>query len=388
MKNKYNSMIDFEITEIEAVTRIAQLMNPRIDFDTPYIFYYDETNNIKTFYVRENDFNFTFTANFVLGGLVYQGDQPEVQPLIDSFRLQKTAKEVKFSHIAFGDFLDCLKSQKLKLYLQFLKDSNIYVHYSSLNILYWSIVDIVDSAILSSDSASELGLPFANHLKNDLYKLARLEIDAVIELFYKFAYPNIKAQDVTAFVEALTDLFEAYIDTDEFHFGLESLRQILKEVKKEDSLPFIMDEEDYVLLNDFSQFYLRPIYTFKGSTHVFDNEDSIRDTLKNYRILDKGSEFKNYSFVDSQDNKFTQLSDIFVGFMGKFTQYRNTHTIDEIKVDIESMTQLQLENLNLFIDVIKKSVQKNPAFHHDTDSYEELMKFGKICRLMEENGEH
>lgn len=375
-------LIDFEIAEIEQATRFAQLMNPRIDFDTPYNFYYDETNNIKTFYVRENDFNFTFTANFVLGGLVYQGDQPEVQPLIDSFKLQKTVKEVKFSHIAFGDFLDCLKSQKLKLYLQFIKDSTIYVHYSSLNILYWSIVDIVDSAIMSSDSARELGLPFANQLKNDLYKLARLEIDSVIELFYKFGYPNIKAQDVIEFVEALTNIFEPYLHTDEFHFGLESLRQILIETKKKGSLPFIMDEEDFVLLEDFSQFYLRPIYTFKVSTHVFDNEDSIRDILKDYRILDKGNEIKNYSFVDSQDNRLTQLSDIFVGFMGKFTQYRNTHTIEEIEADIQSMTQLQLDNLNLFIDVINKSDQKNPAFLHATDSYEEVKKFGEICRLI------
>lgn len=375
-------MINFEIAETVVATRIAQLMNPRIDFDTAYNFYYDETNNIKTFYVKENDFNFTFTANFVLGGIVYQGDQPEVQPLIDSFKLQKTAKEVKFSHIAFGNFLNCLKSHKLKLYLQFLKDSNIYVHYSSLNILYWSIVDIVDSAILSSDSAKELGLTFANQLKNDLYKLARLEIDAVIELFYKFAYPNIKEQDVINFVEELTNIFEPYLDTEEFHFGLESLRQILKEAKKKGSLPFIMDEEDYVLLEDFSQFYLRPIYTFKGSTHVFDNEDSIKDILKDYRILDNGNEIKNYSFVDSQDNSLTQLSDIFVGFMGKFTQYRNTHTIEEITADIQLMTQLQLDNLNLFIDVINKSDQKNPAFLHATDSYEEIMKFGEICRLM------
>ena len=108
-------MIDFEIAEIEAANQFAKLMNPRVDFQTPYTFYYDETNNIKTFYVRENDFNYTFTANFVLGGVLHQGAAPNIQPLIDSFRLQKTAKEVKFKHIAFGDFLDCLKSEKLKL---------------------------------------------------------------------------------------------------------------------------------------------------------------------------------------------------------------------------------------------------------------------------------
>ena len=58
-------MIDFEIAEIEAANQFARLLNPRVDFTTPYIFYYDETNNIKTFYVKENDFNYTFTANFV-----------------------------------------------------------------------------------------------------------------------------------------------------------------------------------------------------------------------------------------------------------------------------------------------------------------------------------
>lgn len=375
-------MIDYEIAEFQEGLRISKLLNPRLDFDTPYTFYYDETNNIKTFYVRENDFNYSFTANFVLGGLAHEGNAPDVQPLIDSFKLQKTATEVKFKHIAFGDFLDCLKSQKFKLYLQFVKDSEIYVHYSSLNILYWSIVDIVDSAIMHSESAMKLGLPFANRLKNDLYKLARLEIDAVIQLFYRFGYPNVKSWELIDFIEGLTALFEPYLTKTEFHFGLESLRQILKEAKKKGSLAFIMDETDHILLSDLSQFYLKPIYTFRTSAHIFDNEDAIRTIMSGYRILENGIETKNYSFVDSQDSQLTQLSDIFIGFMGKFTQYRNTHPIQEIEADIKSLTPLQSDNLHLFIDVIKKSAQKNPAFLHAMDSHEEVMKFGKICKLI------
>ncbi len=375
-------MINFEIAEIEVANQFAQMLNPRVDFATPYTFYYDETNNVKTFYVRENDFNYTFTANFVLGGLLHQGVVPDVQPLIDSFKLQKTAKEVKFKHIAFGDFLDCLKSQKLNLFFLFLKDSNLYVHYSSLNILYWSVVDIVDSAIMNSDAAMQLGPGFGNHLKNDLYKLCRLEIDAVIQLFYAFEYPNIKPEKIGHFIEELSNLFEAYLPLPEFHFGLESLRQILKESKKKGELAFVMDEDDHILLADLTQFYLRPIYTFKSSIHIFDNEDSIREGLNEYKILDKGVEFKNYSFVDSQDSQLTQLSDIFVGFMGKYTNYRNTHTTEEIKADIDSFSALQLENMKLFIDIINKSDQKNPAFLHATDSYEEVMKFGKLCEII------
>lgn len=375
-------MIDFEIAEIEAANELARLLNPRVDFTTPYTFYYDETNNIKTFYVRENDFNYTFTANFVLGGLLHQGAVPDVQPMIDSFKLQKTAKEVKFKHIAFGDFLDCLKSQKLNIFFRFLKDSDLYVHYSSLNILYWSIVDIVDSAIMNFNAAMQLGHGFGNRLKNDLYKLCRLEIDAVVQLFYAFEYPNVKPENISDFIEALSNLFEPYLPIPEFHFGLESLRQILKESKKKGELAFVMNEKDYVLLEDLTHFYLRPIYTFKKSTHIFDNEDSIREALNDYRTLDKGVEFKNYSFVDSQDSQLTQLSDIFVGFMGKYTNYRNTHTMEEIKADINSFSALQLENMKLFIDIINKSDQKNPAFLHATDSYEEVMKFGELCKII------
>lgn len=368
-------MIDIEIKEIRMFTKMVA---PTADFDGAFTFYYDETNNIKKFYVRENDFNYTFTANFVLGGLVHLEQAPNVQPLIDSFKLQKTAAEVKFKHISSGLFLDCLKSEKLKLFLQFLKDNDLYVHYSSLNILYWSLVDIVDSAIVSSEAAQQLGPKFSNQLKNDLYKLSRLEIDAVIDLFYKYKYPNIKNDSVLSFIEDLTSLFDGYIDTQEYRFGLESLRQILKKAKKKGSLPFIQDEDDYILLKDLSHFYLRPIYLFKNSTHIFDNEDSISETLKEYKILDGEDEIKNYTFVDSRTEQLIQLSDIFVGLMGKMTNYLNTSSREKIDSDLQILTATQQANIDLLIEVIDKSHNKNIGFIHNTDSFEEMSKLVRI----------
>lgn len=344
-------MIDFQISEIRKFTK---LMAPNANFESSFLFYYDETNNIRKFYVRENDFNYTFTANFILGGVVYEGNAPDVQPLIDSFKLQKTVKEVKFEHIAKGVFLNCLKSNKITLFLDFIRKNNIYVHYSSLNILYWAIVDIVDSAVVNSEAALNAGPQFISQLKNDLYKLSRLEIESVITLFYDFEYPNIKKDQLIPFVEALSSLFEKYLETNEFHFGLESLRQILKEAKKTGSLPFIMDEEDYILLKDLSQFYLRPIYLFKNSTHIFDNEDSISEILKDYRILDGEEEINNYSFIGSETNQFVQLSDVFVGLMGKLSYYLNTSTVEMIKTDIDALSETQKVNIDLLFDVIKE----------------------------------
>lgn len=372
---RHDKTIDFEISEIRVKTK---MLAPNADFDSAFTFYYDETNNIRKFYVREKDFNYTFTANFILGGLVHLGKAPNMQPLIDSFKLQKTATEVKFKNIAKGNFLDCLKSEKLKLFLQFLKDNDLYVHYSSLNILYWSLVDIVDSAIAISDAAKQLGPQFSNHLKNDLYKLSRLKIDSVIELFYKYKYPNIKSDSVLPFIEELTSMFDDYMDIQEYHFGLESLRQILKEAKKKSSLPFIQNEDDYILLKDLSQFYLRPIYLFKNSTHIFDNEDSVSEILKDYKILDGKDEIKNYTFLDSKTEQLIQLSDIFVGLLGKLTNYLNTSSREKIDEDFQTLTVTQQINIDLLIAVIDKSHNKNIGFLHNTDSHEEMSKMDRI----------
>ena len=370
-------MIEFEVSEIRNFTKMTA---PAADFDSSFTFYYDETNNIKKFYVKENDFNSTFTANFVLGGLVIEGDVPDVLSLINSFKLQKNTKEVKFKHIAKGSFLDCLKSQKLTLFLDYLLKNNLYVHYSSLNILYWAIVDIVDSAVANSQAALKAGPQFIQHLKNDLYKLSRLEIDSVIDQFYHFKYPNIKKENIIPFIESLTSLFEPYLKVEEFHFGLESLRQILKESKKATSLPFIMDDEDYILLKDLSQFYLRPLYLFKNSTHIFDNEDSISETLQEYKILDKKEEINNYTFIDSESNQLIQLSDVFVGLIGKLSNYLNTNTIEEIRTGLNSLTEIQKKNIDLLIDNINKSHSKNIAFLHSTESFEEMNKMAEIIK--------
>jgi hypothetical protein len=241
-------MINFDTNDIR---KTAKLLAPSADFDSQFTFYYDETINIKKFYVKEYAFNYSFTANFILGGIAHEGVPPDIKPLFDLLDLQKTIKEVKLKHIAKGQFLDCLKSEKLNCFLKYLLGADLYVHYSSLNLLYWSIGDIVDSAIVNSKVAEQLGPDFWNYLKNDLYKFAKLEIDSVIKLLYAFGYPNIKRASVPEFIESLTSLFDECPQIEELHFGLETLRQILKESERKSSLPFTMNEKDHILIEIF-----------------------------------------------------------------------------------------------------------------------------------------
>ncbi len=365
----------FEISELRNVTK---LMAPFADFDLERTFYYDETNNIGKFYVKETDFNTAFDSNFVLGGIVTNGDIPDFNDFIASLNLQPNVNEIKFKHIANGNFTDCIKSTKLKSFLELLLNSNLSVHYSSLNILYYSIVDIVDSAIANSEIAMKIGPQFAMNLKNDLYKLSRLEKDSIVELFYNYQYPNIKKENIADFISDLTSLFQGYEDSDEFHFGLTSLKQILRESEKKGSLPFVMDETDYILLKDFFQFYLRPLYVFKNSEHIFDNEDTIRATLDKYELTDNGTEFKHYEFKDSKEDILIQLSDVFVGIVGKFFNFINTTSIDEIGDILDNFSEIQEENFCLYLKLITKSDNDNIGFIHNTMSISDMEKLNFI----------
>jgi hypothetical protein len=370
--------------EIDIATerRINQILAPHVDFNESLIFYYDETNNIRKFYVRENDFNTEFTKNFVLGGIVHkENSTPDVESLIERLDLQKSVKEIKLKHLGKGEFLQLLTSKRVATFLQFIKDGDLFIHYSSVNIFYWAIVDIVDSAIANSEVSRKLGPQFGNHLKNDLYKLCRLEIDTVVDLFYYYKYPNIKRSQITSFIADLTSLFQHHIDSFEFHFGLESLRQILKESNKAESLPYIMDGDDYVLVDDLSTFYLRPICSFINSRHIFDKEDAIDEIFKGYRIVNGDKEINNYKFVDSNDSRMIQLSDVFIGLLGKMHDYVNTRVDESIISEITALTAIQASNIDLLFDVIDKSNSRNEAFLHAVDSYHELSKIALIREL-------
>jgi hypothetical protein len=129
-------MIDFEIDKIRQIQiDMHQIKNT----ERKYVFFYDETNNIRKFYLKESDYNDSSKSNFILGGIVFETSKTNLQLCFDKLNLQKNITEVKLKHIATGDFLSCLKSKKLRVFLDFILNSDLYIHYSSLNFLYYSL---------------------------------------------------------------------------------------------------------------------------------------------------------------------------------------------------------------------------------------------------------
>ncbi|OJW80264.1 MAG: hypothetical protein BGO69_05380 [Bacteroidetes bacterium 46-16] len=360
--------------DVTEIVHFIKLTNPNIDFDLVCTFYYDETNNVKKFHLKAGDFNTVFHSDFILGGLAYFGERPDINDIFSGLDLQPNVTEVKLKHIATNGFEDCLRSTKLTTFLNYLLRSALYLHYSSLNLLYYSLVDIVDSAIHYSKPAMQLGMQFSAMLKTNLYIICQREIDIVTDLFFRYKYPNIEEKDVPGFIDELVALIEKYEDEEELHVGLVSLRQILQQARKANSLPFIMDETDHMLISGFTAFYMRPVYTFARSTHYFDAEADIQNEFANDDIILNGQVLHNYHFLDSKADRLTQASDVIVGLIGKFSKFINTHTIEELEQLIGGMNAQQQTNLDLYLDLVLKSERVNPGFFHSTTSFTDKSK--------------
>ncbi|MEO9868830.1 DUF3800 domain-containing protein [Ekhidna sp.] len=361
------------------------ILNGLKDLDKPYTFFYDETNNIRRFYLKHDGFNVTNDTNFVIGGVLLEGVEStkiDTSTLFNGLNLQKSSNELKLKHLAKGDFVNCLKYDRLNYFLKWLYYSDLYIHYSNINLLYYSLVDIVDSAVSNSEEVLELGSGFIRMLKNTLYKVVMKEKEKVVQLFFRYQYPNIKAGMVRSFIEELTDIFNEYEDEFEFHIGLTSLKQILKKSTRNDSLPFIMDETDFVLLPDFFQFFLYPLYMFTNSIHFFDKEDTMEKMLTECEILDGDRQINSYHFIDSTDNKFIQISDVFIGLFGKYTELLTSKSESFLEKMVSQLSTRQLDTFIWFQNNIMKSNEKNQAFLHSVCSDDEIQKDQLICELL------
>ena len=153
--------------------------------------------------------NFSDHKNFVLGGIVLEEGHalPDLTPLRAQLRMNSNAPEIRFAHVAKGDFETVLTSTKLRTVLSWIIEHRIMIHYSSVNIIYWAIVDIIDS-ILSEDGFASYHL-HQQALKNELYRLANIDKTLFLALLKRHSYPDIQPDrtnefllDVSAFMEA------------------------------------------------------------------------------------------------------------------------------------------------------------------------------------------
>lgn len=329
-------------------------------------FFYDESNNIRKLWLDKYDFNAPIDRDFVLGGVMHFGKEckADVDELKNKLQLQKSVKEVKFKHISKRkDFLGCLSETKIMIFLQWLYESDLYIHYANVNNLYWAIIDIVESI----EECAYLPLTF--QMKNEFYKIARANYSEFYHFLVSCKYPNVTGDNIKYLYHGIIELIDRV--PDELSFELEVLRQGLKTASRQNELIFLQGNNSKTVLDSYFPMYLRPIGVFSLSQHIFDNEYLIEEQFKKYDLCVNGKKINNFKFVDSEDNALIQVSDCMVGLLGKYYTYINGIDMDEAHQMFHIISSEQKRTLELFANLILRSENLSKVLLNSTESIEE-----------------
>lgn len=352
-----------------------------------YKIYFDETNNCIKFKFKDSSgkTNAQWYNDFVLGGIVFTGDTCPIdtEELFSKFNIQKSAlDDPKLKHIAphKGEdkdrLLTILKSKNLSILLQTLYDTkNVYLHWTNQNLLFYSLVDIIDS--ISDDVLYNI------YLKNLIYNAAIHNQD-IMCILAKYDYPNIKEDAIKEFCLELKEWFIAVRNTDNMseyeHWSY--LISKIKKIKTKDDLLFITDNEDYLLIDNFVPLYSLRIQTFANSELYFDECGIVQEKIDSFTDILCTSRRTQYAFLNSRDDKLLGISDMVIGLTGALMAYLNTHSINRIKMDFSKLSTTQKENLRLFFKIRLKSSLYNMFFDHSNIIESTKVKCDLITNLL------
>ena len=330
--------------------------------DDKFAIYYDETNNIRKFLLTDDGTNVAEHKNFVLGGVALQEGQalPEITSLRDALGMQGNAREIKFKHVASGDFEAVLASRKMARFLAWLTEHQLAIHYSSINIVYWSIVDIVDSILANKrfDAFSQC----RREMKNELYRIACRDKAMFLTLMKHHGYPDIQPGKVTDFIADVAAFLDLHNPTDT-NLPTHLLKELVRRAKVLTKLAFLADDDADVLIDSFSSFFTMPILLFKNAAHVFDREIQVEKSLNadGFKQRAKGI---NFRFSDSKADPGIQLADVTVGLIGKYQDFVEAHRLPELLARKKAWSTAQTETFELLRGLIDYSEDMSNAFIH------------------------
>lgn len=342
-------------------------------------FFYDESINPRKFYLQdEKKFNIdNYKSNFILGGIVLIDRIPDRQKINRELRallkINPPNCEIK-TRVVFtkhSDFIDCLKNKNFTIFINFLIENNFYIHFESLNFLYWAIVDIIDS--IPNPKVAQ----YNRYYKDLLYKFSKRNINAITEIFYKYSFPDVKKELTNQFLLEIINLLKKINNVSKHDKII--LSEILNSgIDKE--LIFINDNEPNILIDSFSTFYENRIKQFPDANHILDEEPYIIEEMKTNPPVDMDN--INYSWVDSKTDIFLQISDLFVGLFGKLKTYLNNHSIKRITEDFNNLDNRAKENLKLLSKLFLKNDNESVYWTLNIDADSEIEKINHVLQYI------
>ncbi|MGL5932099.1 MAG: DUF3800 domain-containing protein [Cetobacterium sp.] len=341
-----------------------------------WIFYYDETDNCRKVTLTEKGFNDDSNSKiFVLGGMMSKNQEClnnfNFEGLKSKLKLKLDTEELKFKDIFKDkkDFLTILNSRKLETILKTILESDLYIHFYAIDLLYFSVVDIVDSL----DFALDCDFIYIQKIKSELYDVVKKNQKEFNQKSYEFHYPNIKEEELGAFYDFIRGLIKK-----------EGNYNLLKLFESDISdVPFIANNSQLInkknkknidTIEHFREFYTSNLFTFNNSKHFFDKENFIEKRFEEMcKFLEVKENDIDYTFIDSKDSIFIQLSDVFVSVIKIYLKYLRDSNINPNYLQAQ-----QSKNLSLLSKILLKSENLNKALIHNSLPFDIIGKLGNI----------
>lgn len=321
--------------------------------DSHYTLYFDESGNTRCFWIKDGKYNVDPFIHFVLGGIVAE-KAVDFEYAKEKIGCNVSVQEIKSRNVYKGDFETCLKSTMLKNCFDLIIEQKWMVHFSAVELFYYAIVDIVDSIMDVDFDICQI--------KNELYRILRHNISMTKQIMIQYEYPNVSNNKKKEFLKSCIKALDNYIaDKGQANEYTYKLRLNFQLAQEKTDLPFLQDEDAGSLLQSFFEFYLRPIFMFKNSQIIFDEELSIQEKLEPYCLSLDGATLQNYQFVNSKENVMVQLSDVMMGIVARYLRFvnMNLNCIDDVVSKFDANQLASLFRLNNILNI---SVSENPAF--------------------------
>lgn len=208
---------------------------------------------------------------------------------------------------------------------------------------------------------------FTFGLKSDLYRALKAFPNDTETVLGGNHYPNIK--DKNTFLDGVINIVEKYklqSKTLLERKRIEFLEENLRNAKNRKNLSFIQNEKADEWVPAFSGFYKTEIASHPNKKLVMDTEKQVEQAIIKDPIEIGGKVLANYSFVESQTCSMIQVCDYVVSILRKYFVFVD-RTQAEIKTDIKSFDDDQMENFKLLNKVLRRSLEHNPlCFHYIT----------------------
>lgn len=348
--------------------------------DSDLALYYDETNNVRKLRLTESGLNVAKHDNFVLGGIVLKPGQSagDIEELRKLLWIQKTAPEIKFDLVAKGDFEKVLDSSKLNKVFAWLVERGIGVHYVNVNILNWFILDIVESLV--ADERFEDFLPFHREIKNEFHRIAIADLPSFLTLLRRYSFPDIDRSKTNEFMDEIRAVVQRHWPVRPNRATL-MLSDLFSRARSLPQLAFLVDETPNELIDGFSDFFIDRICTFKNARHVLDEEYEIQDAIEKFQLMN-GDREVDFSFVDSKSVAEVQLSDVVVGFLGKYFTFIEKTPMPVLLRKRKALSRTQASTLKLLEAMIDISDETSNGLLHrlttlDSDWKSDSFLFGR-----------